>query len=429
MKDKSSLRFERLRFAIEQKLRLLPLGLRRAGKVLLNSQGLREIILRVPDIEEDGGYTVMVDFMGSRLRIGCTCSNEGSCVHIAAALTALSPELEREKERIKDKVKVDPYTVEKLKDIAQMAKDLAIEISLHGARWASQRMEALTRGLSEEFSRWDIPGLRQAFTLLYREIKDLRLGRPSPMLSRNLLYLWQKAESLETLIDKGQDLSKTWETTGIEPEPSELERVIEVPLFEVARRSLQTKWQERVEESFFVDLNSGQILREHVLFRPNQGMTLFRGPFPRYIHGHLIGLYPGYHPRRIRLLQHTLIRGKEKEALEKLFSFATTSFEVVLERLKQRISQNKNFPWIWILLAPKEITISPQGVILKDKEGYLLPLGFHEEPFLAATFCQLVKTGQVKLIFSRITFSQHVLNLIPLGVLLEIKGERIFRRL
>ena len=421
---------------------------RDAGTRLITKGALRTWTVLVRD--EGETHSVLCELNEDAVRASCTCAVDG-CPHVAAVLEALSsastPPHERPSaaagpsaEHAADTDEAEPSPrppaeddpeskarPPSAKEPAADPQQLAVAITaltreccrLGLEEPSEERDRALERVLELLRDR-DMPDARRAVATLRRE-----LGSAAPdaaVAGTALIRLTRVGEALRR---KGPSAEKrAW--AGL---PEGAERREEVRLLEVARDSQRTPYGDRRDVSYFIDLEGGQLFREHAASKPGHAPRMSEGPFPKRLIGNLVAIESGYPPRRIRMLQYTSAGLAGRQDLERIRSAALTEVDSLYEAHGRALASHDSTLAPVVIFAPRKAMPSPRGVVLADRAGRLLPLARLASPAACDAVDRLGRHARLAAVVGTLVLGPKFLSILPLSVLVDAEGSVSLRQL
>lgn len=396
-------------------------GIELAGQLEEGSLTLR--------IELDGQlFSVVWDFDAFGSRLACTCGVH-HCAHQAALLAALAgrgeldgvPGVSGEISARPEAPEAQPSTEPPLgEEVAEALNDLVRITCQRGITSASverdgalERVEKIAEALDSPDLDLDLAKLRRALaageerpdralTTLARLVAQVRLLRSSPP-------------------------SSTSASAELVPGA---ERREEVRLLEIARQTQRQPSGDRLDTSYFLDLDTRSLYRELGSAQPKRrDQATSEGLFPKRLLGNLVALEPSPEPRRIRLLQYATQGLVGQADLERLLESCETEVESLYAGFRLAEAEAEVTAERLVLFAPTQTLPSSTGLVFADEAGALLPLARHHAPALCQAVDQLGSRGAVLALVGALKLAGDTLALKPLTVLIELDGRRTLRQL
>ncbi|AKF06961.1 hypothetical protein [Sandaracinus amylolyticus] len=188
--------------------------------------------------------------------------------------------------------------------------------------------------------------------------------------------------------------------------PSELERVVDRAMIELARESLDGIQRAAIERRYLLDLATGEVLCEE---RARSATPPSLGPCPRSLFVGLAEIEEGPAPRRVRILQYTVAIDVQPSELEKALAHAVRRASMLVDVYREALAASP------ALAEPVQL-IGCTGVedgFLVDAVGEPIPIARDEDPGAAAALDLLAKERPPAWIVGRLVDLEGAVRVVP----------------
>lgn len=185
-----------------------------------------------------------------------------------------------------------------------------------------------------------------------------------------------------------------------------VEQLVDRPMIEVARESLDGTERAAIERRYLIDLTSGELLCEE---RARTEGAPSLGPCPRALTVGLAEAIAGPAPRRVRLLQYTVALEVPEVDLERVVATALRRTSMALERHREAITE-------WPALGEPVAVIAVAGIedgFLVDAVGEPIPIARDEDPGAAAALEAATRAGDVEWVVGRMVATHAAVRMVP----------------
>jgi hypothetical protein len=188
--------------------------------------------------------------------------------------------------------------------------------------------------------------------------------------------------------------------------PTDIEQIVDRPMIEIARETLDGVQRGAIERRYLVDLVGGEILREE---RARTDAVPSLGPCPRYVMVGLGEVENGPAPRRLRIRQYTVALDVPPAELERVIVNAPRRAAMLVDTYREAITA-------WPALAEPVQVITCAGVedgAAIDAAGQPIPIARDEDEGAAALLDQAVSARDVDWIVGRLIDVDGAVRLVP----------------
>ncbi len=197
----------------------------------------------------------------------------------------------------------------------------------------------------------------------------------------------------------------------------DLRRVADLDLLELAYQTAVLPSGFRVETSYLLDLADGALYTEKQITPLKLKDTPRKRSYSLPLRVASAGIYPGYAPLRIKLIE-----AQEVPGVVRLWDRAMELSETSATALRQRLAQSTAGPVapreVYSLFRPASILSKGESLYLLDEEQKAIPIADHPRVSLYRLRGALLR-GAPEAVLCRVRFAEGAMEAEPLSVLLR----------